>query len=578
MARPTIDPSVLASLTAAVPGRLLRTLDATPDLAEAWTWTSEGDTWSVATDGEAVVRVAGAHVAAPSQVTCGCLLAPRCLHALAVATRLPLGVAAHDEAVESAPDAPLEAGAVALDAAQVAAAAHLGSIAAEILAAGATSVGAVRQAELLRALHACRASGLHRAATAAVAVARGVQGARGRRPTVRADDLAASTHALLRVTAALTAPGPISPTFIGRARRAFAPLAGRRLYGLFCEPVLTASGHAGVVTWLADASGNLFRLSDVMQGGAARVAAAYAGETQFGEVRLTHRALCRAGLLLQRGSCSADGRLGGGASVEAVANGACAWDAPPLAALWAEPLTAQLRRALDAETDLEAAAPGADLVFLRGHVLGAEADALVLDIGGLTVHCTVSHPDPTLDQRGALRRLASAPGLSLRVILRPDRARTRTAALLAFGPADDGLRLPERWGDRAHPGLESLQGAMLPAATPSGPPLSLRRAPPAADPLDPLRRRLYRVPLGGRATIPAEAADEIARDVARLERDHFPAIGAALRAVAVTAAAAPRGPWGTREVPDAATLARAWTLAMTALEAAAATLRRDGWG
>ena len=81
-ARPPIAADVSAALTAAIPPRLLKRLDAEPMLAEKWTWTTEG----VTTDkGETVTFTLAEGVI--TGVTCSCLLAPKCLHIAAVITR-----------------------------------------------------------------------------------------------------------------------------------------------------------------------------------------------------------------------------------------------------------------------------------------------------------------------------------------------------------------------------------------------------------------------------------------------------------------------------------------------------------
>ena len=73
--RPKIRADVAATLTAAIPPRLVKKLDADPTIADKWTWsastitTDKGETITLALDGIVV-----------SGVNCSCLLAPKCLH------------------------------------------------------------------------------------------------------------------------------------------------------------------------------------------------------------------------------------------------------------------------------------------------------------------------------------------------------------------------------------------------------------------------------------------------------------------------------------------------------------------
>src|SRR4051812_1875411 len=93
-ARPRADASLLAALTAAAPARVTKRLDAAPTLANAWTWSDLGATTTVLTDTNETVtlRHAGGAVATLDDIGCTCLLAPRCLHVLAVVAVLDLFV------------------------------------------------------------------------------------------------------------------------------------------------------------------------------------------------------------------------------------------------------------------------------------------------------------------------------------------------------------------------------------------------------------------------------------------------------------------------------------------------------
>ena len=83
MTRPQIDPQLAGTLTAAIPPRLIKKLDAEPTLADKWTWTAT----TVTTDkGETATFVITEGVV--TELACSCLLNPKCLHVAAVVTLL----------------------------------------------------------------------------------------------------------------------------------------------------------------------------------------------------------------------------------------------------------------------------------------------------------------------------------------------------------------------------------------------------------------------------------------------------------------------------------------------------------
>lgn len=94
----TIDAAAFASVLDALPARLRKRLDRSVERAAGWARESSADGASVLVrvDAETAVTVlvtAGVVVSA-QDITCGCLLAPACLHRAAVASTLPL----HDPA------------------------------------------------------------------------------------------------------------------------------------------------------------------------------------------------------------------------------------------------------------------------------------------------------------------------------------------------------------------------------------------------------------------------------------------------------------------------------------------------
>jgi hypothetical protein len=99
----------------------------------------------------------------------------------------------------------------------------------------------------------------------------------------------------------------------------------------------------------------------------------------------------------------------------------------------------------------------------------------------------------------------------------------------------------------------------------------------ATDPLDALRRRLARLALGGRTTIPPESLATVEREAALVERRMMPGGAEALRSCARAACAAERAATGARRGADATALAEAWLDASAYERAATRALRRAMW-
>ncbi|MFE7590457.1 hypothetical protein ACFU6K_13735 [Kitasatospora sp. NPDC057512] len=498
---PGVRPEVVAEVVAGLSARLQKRLDgAAAKLAERPV-AREGDEWRVEVDEETVLvlHAPGGVIAVEAGVRCGCLLAPACVHRAAAVALCPLAEAEPAPEPEprsdthgapgdpnGRPDAdPIAADPIAdpLTAVELAAVRHLHRAAAAVLAAGVSGAGAVSQAELLRAAHRARLAGLHRPAAAAVTVAIRVRAARSGAPDHRLVDLVAGLRELLGLTTALaTGTAPVAE-LRGTARQAYREEGGLRLYGLFAEPVLTAT-HAGAVSWAVDADGRLSTIAEVMphdDAAAAAPQAVGAGNrtVRLGDAALSHREFSRAGLTVQGATRSGGGRLGAGASVRAVRATGAAWTAEPAARLWSEPASAQVARALAAQ-DLpyESRPAGSDLLFLDVTLLGTAPGP-----GGmpqLLARCTAggaqggpvivlrpAHEHPDLPFRANLALLATAPGLRLRVIGRLERADRPELRLLAIGTppaAPDPLALSADRAGRVNLGLERLQTADLAAS------------------------------------------------------------------------------------------------------------------
>ncbi|MFD4743390.1 hypothetical protein ACFWNQ_39330 [Streptomyces virginiae] len=610
---PPVAPEVLAEAVENLTARLRKKLDAATEGCAAGAVLEADGTVTLRFGEDALVTLrpgpAGT-ITTADQATCGCLLAPRCLHRAAALGAAPLADTPPEPAAEPEPGpaaAPTAAAAdptgstepaasavpagpvgatvpatPALTAAQLRAAGALWHVAAEALAAGVTAGGAVVQAELLRAAHTARLAGLIRAEAAALRVVRGLRAAREHRAGQRLGDLTDAFRELLH-TAGLLAAGSADPALTGTARRAYAPGGSLQVHGLCREPVLSATGYGGVVTHLLAADGTPYSVSDVRPGGLARARGAGSASVTLGGATLDHAGLARGGLRIVGATVSAEGRLGAGRGVRATPLPGSAWTEQPAARLFARP-AAEAVAALLADPDAaESTLLGCDVTVVGAvgeHLLVRETrpDAPLLRL-------LPAHPHPELAHTENLRRIASYPGLQLRVLGRPDLDRTATLRPVAVGPvpgAEHTLRLPEEWLGRADLGYDRLQGAHFPQGAAAPVPLPAAEGPdPLADsPLWRVRRLLETGVAGGRRAV-AEAArgtESLAgASYAPLRRAGLTAAAELAAALAAEADRRPRDVFGRLADPSPDGYAWAWLAAATHLAAAERCLIAASW-
>ncbi|MET9088119.1 hypothetical protein ABZX77_40620, partial [Streptomyces sp. NPDC004237] len=272
---PPVAPEVVAAAVEGLTTRLRKKLDAAIESYTALPVDAEGVTRSVRCGEDAEVTLTpgpSGVLTDAEQAVCGCLLAPRCLHRAAILSACPVAETAAD-AEREAPAAgeepaigedptiagdPTNAEDPAIGEApataeapppptrsQVTAATGLHAAAADVLAAGVPAAGAVPQAELLRAAHAARLAGLHRAEAAALRVVRGLRAARARADGHRLADLVAALRELLLTTHRLAAADP-DPALVGTARRADPPGGARNVHGVSPEPLVSGTRNARV--------------------------------------------------------------------------------------------------------------------------------------------------------------------------------------------------------------------------------------------------------------------------------------------------------------------------------------------
>jgi hypothetical protein len=576
--RPKIAPATAAALVAQIPSRLVKKLDADPTLASRWTWTRAGDTWAVKTDKDETVTLSGAEIV--TAVGCTCLLSPKCLHVGAVVSSLEpadpssetvgVGVSGSERSRESPTPTPTPNASTAV-------ADQAFRALSAVLSTGAAATGAFAQAELLRAIHACRGAGLHRLAATQTRVLLSIRELRADRPEFVLPVLSADLRDALTVAHAL-ARGDSAAALVGTARRDYESVGSLRLRGIFTEAIVARSGHAGAVTYLVDDKGTIYTRADVAPGDAARAAGAYDAPAAIGDAMVPHRELCRSGLFVSEATASHTRRLGAGQKVRAVrASEPSRWDQPPLVARWTTPLTAQLAAIASHEAGpLEQRPAGWDLVFVDGVVAG-HATGVALVVGDIVLELAVAHDHQALVARDNLATLARATGVRARVIARVRLASPRRLDLLAIGPAaadETRLEMADAWHGRANVHYDRL--SVVPRR---GEAVAVASSAPRAvdDLLAPLRRRVDRVVLGGLATLPTHALIDIEREAAQLRERALRGGADVLRDLAAVAHGAGRGSTGARLAIDRPRFARAWLRAALYDDAARRTMAIASW-
>ncbi|WP_329342814.1 SWIM zinc finger family protein [Streptomyces sp. NBC_00663] len=617
---PPVAPEVVAAAVEQLTSRLRKKLDAAIETYAALPVSVEGAVRRVRCGEDAEVTLtpgpSGA-IADGGQAECSCLLAPRCLHRAAVLgaapvadpdmaagtpdsppqdgdTETPHGGEAATHAV-TPPAEPAEVPASGPAPAQVTAAAALWAATAAMLAAGVPGAGAVPQAELLRAAHTARLAGLHRPEAAALRVVRAVRAARARHDGHRLTDLVAALRELLLTSGLLAAADP-DPALVGTARRAYRPGGGLRVHGVCREPVISATGYGGVVTHVLADDGRWFSVADVKPGGPSRARGAATAPVALGSGGVDHAQLSRGGLLISGATLSPDGRLGAGKGVRATPVPGLSWTSGPLARLFSRPLaeTARARLAGGAATDPERSGQGAEeLIGCDLVVVGANEDHLfarelrpdgAATEGGLLIRLVPANSHPGLAHAVNFRKLASRPGLRLRVVGRLDPDRAATLRPLAVGPLPFGsatLRLPPEWSGHADLGYDRLEGAHFPPADELPPVPGLSELPPdpvAQAPLWRLRRLVEVAVSGGRraAAEPARDGDR-ASGAAALRRSGFRTAADLADALAAQADRRSRDAFGRTHQSDPDGYARAWLAAAVYLTGTERALVEATW-
>lgn len=582
MARPTIIPAILATITEDAPARVRRKLDREPGAAEKWDWNQCGDDWTVETGSETVrLTAVDGVITLVENVGCTCLLSPRCYHLLSCLSVLELSVLdlSEPEATDSdAASEPLSDDdgtetSTELDANQTKAVLRLFDEIAKLLAVGVRSAGSLIQAQLMRAVHECRSVGLHRLAAAGLRVLQQVRQFRSSDDHFDSTTLIADLAESLELAWRLTNSDQTDTEWIGTARRPYFPVQSLSLQALLTEPVLTASGHAGVVTYLIDQAGEMYSISNVRPGEPSRVFDAWQNGIDVGGLSVTHQELSRSGLLLQRGTASQDGRLGAGQDSRAITKKGNDWADTAVERSFSRDLDDQIARVFESSrSTLISRRAGWDFLFLRGQVVGTDGQSLIFQTHDQRpLFLDVSQHHDALAFRHNMELLSRCPGLSLQVIGRLNTDRAHRVSALAIsadtrsdhsesdgGESASELCLPDDWKNVVSLGLEKLARKHVTSAEREPVHLSVTTTGTPDDGLAPLRRRIRELALSGRHSLPTRSIGSLARESQLLANQSRPTAAALLQNLASVAVESESNLSGQRFPSDPTPLARLW--------------------
>jgi hypothetical protein len=539
--RPTVSPELIATIIESTPDRVRRRLDRTPNAAASWDWQASEAAWSVDTGGETVTLPHG-HVLSVEQLRCTCLLSPKCFHVLACLTHLEVVIveALQAEQREQVEQVSSDAGedVVEPEEKQRHAARELVNNVNQLLRVGVANAGVVVQSGLLRAVHQCRADGLHRLAALGLRVIAGISEFRSRAPASDPGQLAEDVADVLETSRHVQSQRAVASFWIGTARRKQLPVRPRKLHGLFAEPILTRSGYSGAAAYFLGEDDRIYTASDVRPGDAQHAHDAYLGGIEIGPMIQPVKQLARGLYLGTEMTASLDGRLGRGKGIRIVEQGQSTWQVEAIQKRFRRPLLHQWNAVYEqADLPAEARPAGWDFVFLGGTVLGAVGPELLFESNGVAqpIRLAIENESETLYFRENLRMLSHAPGLRLQVIARVNLQEPRIVSPLAVAPVEGDtkndeprLEIPPSFGGRICLGFDEIQRPFLRNAQISAVVLSAQSLQHEMEnSLNVLRRRWIAAMLSGLVSQRARNTNMLTAETATLNRTGF-TTGAAL--------------------------------------------------
>lgn len=495
---PQVSALLLAEVLDSLPARLRKKIDLTQSVDASDPGHSSGGTF-VVQQGSGTVTFTAPTATTLADVSCDCLLAPRCLHLAQALLRCEVSTApcSTSDGLDSAslsdfvvtPAGAAEA-AGPLTSAQSDVLDRSLSAFVKLLGAGTAARDPLQLSAFLRLAHEAKTQRLYTlgAQCAAVCAMLSMQGtiARNAAVTTLTDAYRAAQQLAHR-----HAQGEVPASFLGKPRRSYTGRKALSLQGIFSEPIVAATGHAGVVTCLRDGEGALWSIHSnmpVLHGSVPTEQARqyYQRAPRLGGISTSHQELTRRSLLVSNVKASEDGRLSAGAQLAAVAGGVVEWDP-----LWF---------GAGAEDGIE---------FVRLEVRGLSGAALALArTDGRIVSAQPSSAASALGALDDLLELARHPGTELLCVLRRTVEGTE---LLAFSVDASQIQLPQTWHGRVMLGLDRLAPAYFRTPAQQAPQLP----PVTAGPWPVLMQWLGRVAVHGRAALVNDKT-ALAADAARL--------------------------------------------------------------
>ena len=522
--KPKISAALKAQVALNAPSRLVKKLDKDPTRARDWTWSDKGEHHTIQTDTEACVRLAKQQTLKDlDDISCSCLLSPKCLHILSVVAVLPLDD--NDASLEEVDEqegrnevADKIESEIQLNDVQREVAQECFALLSRGLSRGFQNAGVSEQGSILRSAHIAKINKLHTLSSSLIGVAHSLNALQADSPTFSLGGLRERLLLAIECSYRLNTNVEVKQRELGVARRGYHHLRAQRLEGFFSEPLVGASGHAGVVTFLVSNEGRLFSLSDVRPATETRAEQVYRQGVHIGDLSLSHQALARASLFLNEGKASKSGRLGQGQGVKAVSAGGREWSDAPIAHLFEQDLKVQLAALAQMQRRADDARPvGWDLLFLKGAFVDG-GSSFQLDNGAIIK--LMVRENESLRFRENLRILGKS-GCPYRLVARFIFSKEVRVLPLAASALNAKSDLSSALGKRVCLGLDKLVGANIEGDHTS--PQSVtsfhdERTALKPDALDTLERVVDRVTLGGRRHLPQSMAKEIAQTRGRLRK------------------------------------------------------------
>lgn len=312
---------LVTSIIEAMPARLKRRAEKLGTEHQGWGVTLEPLSVSI---GENTVQFDGA------QLTCSCLLSPKCAHCGAVALVADITAGSEASSLPETTETSEKPATVATTRRSLPpreainqAVALTTDVLADIVEHGLLGQDPLGYARLVAALHQARLvplPRLERVLTSLVTMSSRYRSGSDAARTVRRQAVGAAVGEAL-ITSYLLERDPTDHDAIGTARRAYAELTPGRDDGVFtpiyAEPVVTGSGFAGAVVTLIDSKGKFFSVGQTPPGTVDDVQRVWEGPVRLGDIHTSLRNFSQHKVTVSGGSASADGRIGSGKNVRA---------------------------------------------------------------------------------------------------------------------------------------------------------------------------------------------------------------------------------------------------------------------